>query len=217
MNTHWQTKTRSTYSLCLYIPVVPWAHGKWHARGRPIHCCLKNYVHSFPCTVNSLHFTLTKTKHKYNGPLTKGQSMLTDDQTTRSQEPAPISYMQTVEKKVTYLCVARLLLDSTTVLEGLFGEYHSSSAALGKQRLGVTKQPRFSDWGAAATLKRRWCLKLHFARTQRKGRWQGCVRLMQTVGCGAAGQLGLGDGHNDHCDSAFSNDMYTMWYFVHAI
>ena len=43
------------------------------------------------------------------------------------------------EKKVTYLCVVRLLLDSTTVLEGVFGEYHSSSAALGKQCLGVTK------------------------------------------------------------------------------
>ena len=34
------------------------------------------------------------------------------------------------ENKVTYLCVVRLLLDSTTVLEGLFGEYHSSSAEL---------------------------------------------------------------------------------------
>ena len=51
------------------------------------------------------------------------------------------------EKKVTYLCVVRPVLDSTTVLEGLFGEYHSSSAALGKQRLGVTKQPPFGDWG----------------------------------------------------------------------
>ena len=49
------------------------------------------------------------------------------------------------ENKVTYLCVVGLLLDSTTVLEGLFGEYHSSSAALGKQRLGVTKQPPFGD------------------------------------------------------------------------
>ena len=38
------------------------------------------------------------------------------------------------ENNVTYLCVVRLLLDSTTVLEGLFGEYPSSSAALGKQR-----------------------------------------------------------------------------------
>ena len=54
------------------------------------------------------------------------------------------------EKKVTYLCVVRLLLDCITVLEGLFGEYHSSSAALGKQRLGVTKQPPFVDWGRAA-------------------------------------------------------------------
>ena len=55
------------------------------------------------------------------------------------------------EKKVTYLCVVRLLLDSTTVLEGLFGEYHSSSAALGKLRLGVTKQPPFGDWGGSST------------------------------------------------------------------
>ena len=59
------------------------------------------------------------------------------------------------EKKVTYLCVVRLLLDSTTVLEGLFREYHSSSAALGKRRLGVTKQPPFGDGGAAATPERR--------------------------------------------------------------
>ena len=50
------------------------------------------------------------------------------------------------EKKVTYLCVVRLLLDSTTALEGLFREYHSSSAVLGKRRLGVTKQPPFGDW-----------------------------------------------------------------------
>ena len=55
-----------------------------------------------------------------------------------------------IEKKVTYLCVVRLLLESTTVLEGFFGEYHSSTAALGKQRLGVTKQPPFGDWGRAA-------------------------------------------------------------------
>ena len=31
------------------------------------------------------------------------------------------------------------------MLEGLFGEYHSSSAALGKQCLGVTKQLPFGD------------------------------------------------------------------------
>ena len=56
-----------------------------------------------------------------------------------------LHYWPDHEKKVTYLCVVRLLLDSTTVLEGLFGEYHSSSAALGKQRLGVTTQPPFGD------------------------------------------------------------------------
>ena len=57
------------------------------------------------------------------------------------------------ENKVTYLCVVRLLLNSTTVLEGLFGEYHSSSAALGKQRLGVTKQPPFGDWGGSSNTR----------------------------------------------------------------
>ena len=56
------------------------------------------------------------------------------------------------EKKVTYLCVVRLL-DSTTELEGLFGEYHSSSAALGKRRLGVTKQPPFGDWGGSSNTR----------------------------------------------------------------
>ena len=34
---------------------------------------------------------------------------------------------------------------STTVLEGLFGEYHSS-ASLGKQCLSGTKQAPFGDW-----------------------------------------------------------------------
>ena len=56
------------------------------------------------------------------------------------------------EKKVTYLCVVRLLI--VAVLEGLFGEYHSSSAAQDKQRLGGTKQPPFGDWGAAAIRER---------------------------------------------------------------
>ena len=63
------------------------------------------------------------------------------------------TYKFTLEKKVTYLCVVRLLLDSTTALEGLFGEYHSSSAALGKRRLGVTKQPPFGDWGGSSNTR----------------------------------------------------------------
>ena len=62
------------------------------------------------------------------------------------------------EKKVIYLCVVRLLLDSTTALEGLFGEYHSSSAALGKRRLGVTKQPPFGDWGGGGSSNTRTSL-----------------------------------------------------------
>ena len=57
------------------------------------------------------------------------------------------------EKKVTYLCIVRLLLDSITVLEGLVGKYHSSSAALGKQRLGVTRQPPFGDWGGSSNTR----------------------------------------------------------------
>ena len=36
------------------------------------------------------------------------------------------------------------------MLEGLFGEYHSSSAALGQQRPEVTKQPLVCDWSATS-------------------------------------------------------------------
>ena len=39
---------------------------------------------------------------------------------------------------------------TATVLEGLFGEYHSSSAALGQQRPKVTKQPLTCDWSATS-------------------------------------------------------------------
>ena len=35
---------------------------------------------------------------------------------------------------------------TATVLEGLFGEYHSSSAALGQQRPDIAKQPLVCDW-----------------------------------------------------------------------
>ena len=51
------------------------------------------------------------------------------------------------------LHTVRLLLVSTTVLEGLFEEYHCSLAALGKQRLGVTKQPPFGDWGSSSNTR----------------------------------------------------------------
>ena len=53
------------------------------------------------------------------------------------------------KKGVTYICIKVEELLGVTVLEGLFGEYHSSSAALGRQRPGVTKQPPFSDWPAS--------------------------------------------------------------------
>ena len=42
------------------------------------------------------------------------------------------------------------LLFTATVLEGLFGEYHSSSAALGQQRPEVTKQPLVCDWSVTS-------------------------------------------------------------------
>ena len=49
-----------------------------------------------------------------------------------------------VKKKVTHLCTElSSLCWIATVLEGLFGEYHSSSAALGQQRQEVTKQPLY--------------------------------------------------------------------------
>ena len=51
------------------------------------------------------------------------------------------------------------LLFTATVLEGLFGEYHSSSAALGKQCLGVTTQPPFGDWGGSSNTRTSLMLK----------------------------------------------------------
>ena len=48
------------------------------------------------------------------------------------------------QEKATYLCTElSSLCWITTVLEGLFGEYHSSSAALGQQRQEITKQPLY--------------------------------------------------------------------------
>ena len=48
------------------------------------------------------------------------------------------------------------------MLEGLFGEYHSSSAALGQQRPEVTKQPLVCDW--SATSKALCAVNRRFAR-----------------------------------------------------
>ena len=39
-----------------------------------------------------------------------------------------------------------IMCRTATVLEGLFGEYHSSSAALDQQHWEVTKQPLVHDW-----------------------------------------------------------------------
>ena len=52
----------------------------------------------------------------------------------------------TKEKALTF--VLSSLLFTATVLEGLFREYHPSSAALGYQRPEVTKQPLVCDWSA---------------------------------------------------------------------
>ena len=49
-----------------------------------------------------------------------------------------------VKKKVTHLCTElSSLCWIATVLEDLFREYHSSSAALGQQGHEVTKQPLY--------------------------------------------------------------------------
>ena len=55
-----------------------------------------------------------------------------------------------VPKKKALTFVLSSLLFTATVLEGLFGEYHSSSAALGQQRPEVTKQPLVRDWSATS-------------------------------------------------------------------
>ena len=54
----------------------------------------------------------------------------------------------TNEKALTF--VLSSLLFTATVLECLFGEYHSSLAALGKQHPEVTKQPLVCDWSATS-------------------------------------------------------------------
>ena len=54
------------------------------------------------------------------------------------------------QKKKALTFALSSLLFTATVLEGLFGEYHSSSAALGQQRPEVTKQPLVHDWSATS-------------------------------------------------------------------
>ena len=49
-----------------------------------------------------------------------------------------------IKKKATHLCTElSSLCWITTVLEGLFRKYHSSAAALGRQRQEVAKQPLY--------------------------------------------------------------------------
>ena len=53
-----------------------------------------------------------------------------------------------IQKRKALTFALSSLLFTATLLEGLFGEYHSSSAALGQQRPEVTKQPLVRDWSA---------------------------------------------------------------------
>ena len=55
-----------------------------------------------------------------------------------------------VLSKKALIFVLHPLLLTATVLEGLFGEYHSSSAALGQQPPEVTRQPLVRDWLATS-------------------------------------------------------------------
>ena len=54
-----------------------------------------------------------------------------------------------LRKKALTFVLSSLLI-TATVLEGIFGEYHSSSAALGQQRPEVTKQRLVCDWSATS-------------------------------------------------------------------
>ena len=53
-------------------------------------------------------------------------------------------------KKKALTFVLSSLLFTATVLEGLFGECHSSSTALGQQRPEVNKQPLVRDWSVTS-------------------------------------------------------------------
>ena len=65
-----------------------------------------------------------------------------------------------------------------TVLQGLFGEYHSSAAALGQQRQEVIKQPLVRDW--LATPETVIMLNLH--RSKYRGRFvQGWIKYSKEI------------------------------------
>ena len=55
-----------------------------------------------------------------------------------------------IQKRKALTFALSSLLFTATVLEGLFAEYHSSSAALGQQRPKDTKQPLVRDWSATS-------------------------------------------------------------------
>ena len=72
------------------------------------------------------------------------------------------------EEKRVLTSVLSSLLFTATVLEGLFEEYHYSSAALGKQRPEVARQPLVRDW--LSTPEALCDVNRRFARNiQRKG------------------------------------------------
>ena len=79
-----------------------------------------------------------------------------------------------VKRKATHLFTELpLLCWIVTALGGLFGEYHSSSAALGQQRPEVTKQPLVCDW--LATPETLMMLNCH--RSKYRGRFvQGWIK-----------------------------------------
>ena len=59
-----------------------------------------------------------------------------------------------VQAKMVIKSAYKSLRWTVTMLESLFGVYHTSSGALGLQCPEVTKQPLVSDWSATLPL---WC------------------------------------------------------------
>ena len=64
---------------------------------------------------------------------------------------------------------------TATVLEGLYGEYHSSSAALGQQQPEVTKQPLVHDWWATSEA----LINCHFAQNAKGSLCRGYIYIKQ--------------------------------------
>ena len=92
----------------------------------------------------------------------RGSAIQSHEGRKRRQEKAfRVAGTKMLRKKALTFVLSSLLF-TATVLEGLFGEYHSSSAALGQQHPEVTKQPLTCDW--SATSKALCDVNRHFAR-----------------------------------------------------